>query len=391
MFRTLFIRSFSSHPSVPTPTFNLRKHWLELSHLHPKHPNVISKFHYVWLRDHCLCEACKHELSGQKLHQSGHLPLSLVPSRVDYLDSPSRLHIHWPAHSIGGSRWISKHESMFPFPFLRAWDYSQPNLPSWLYTFPSVQPWSACTPMPHFTYPSLSHAQVLTQLAQYGYVKVKHVPVGQLETFAETYVGQLRDTFYGRVWQVFNDPLTTNIASTSFTLPLHMDLMYFENPPYLQLIQYDQTSPSGGESTFLDMFDFWQTFQQLHPDSATFLASTSHTFHYVSKNQRRAFLHPFYTGTSFSYAPPFQGPTWLPFDQMLDWYTHMQVFETELDQAKVLIEKMEVGDVVIFQNRRILHGRLGFQGHERKISGCYIDFDEFASMFRKIVHADGFD
>ena len=68
--------------------------------------------------------------------------------------------------------------------------------------------------------------KVLVQLRDYGLAFVKNVPrnVNQVETVAQRF-GPIRETFYGKSWNVKSDPNAKNIAYTSSYLGLHMDLM----------------------------------------------------------------------------------------------------------------------------------------------------------------------
>lgn len=72
---------------------------------------------------------------------------------------------------------------------------------------------------------------VITQLEQYGMVFVSGVSnvetsneKCELRTLAEMF-GEIRNTFYGELWNVKNVHNSTNIAYTNLDLGLHMDLL----------------------------------------------------------------------------------------------------------------------------------------------------------------------
>ena len=45
-----------------------------------------------------------------------------------------------------------------------------------------------------------------------------------------------------------------------------------------------------------------------------------------------------------------------------------------------VVFRLEPGDVIVFDNLRVLHGRLGFSsGGERRLQGCYADRDSLLS------------
>lgn len=69
--------------------------------------------------------------------------------------------------------------------------------------------------------------RVLDHLHRYGLAFLRNVPVEdhrEVERVAERF-GPIRDTLYGRSWDVRSVPDAKNIAYTSLFLDLHMDLM----------------------------------------------------------------------------------------------------------------------------------------------------------------------
>jgi hypothetical protein len=73
--------------------------------------------------------------------------------------------------------------------------------------------------------------KAMTQLVQYGIIFVTDVPPEktgdancELQILAQIF-GEIRKTFYGRVWDVKNVKNSKNIAYTNLNLDLHMDLL----------------------------------------------------------------------------------------------------------------------------------------------------------------------
>ena len=70
---------------------------------------------------------------------------------------------------------------------------------------------------------------------------------------------------------------------------------------------------------------------------------------------------------------------------MDEMYEAYQIFETTSHDKKFQIKfRLEAGDCIIFDNRRILHGRTAFeaQSGNRHLRGCYVDRDELRSRVR---------
>ena len=67
-------------------------------------------------------------------------------------------------------------------------------------------------------------------------------------------MGELRNTFYGLLWDVRSKAGARNIAYTNLDLGLHMDLLYFQNPPRFQFLHMLRNKVRGGASIFVDSF-----------------------------------------------------------------------------------------------------------------------------------------
>jgi len=72
----------------------------------------------------------------------------------------------------------------------------------------------------------------MKKLGSWGLIFLDNVPQEEtaVEKIAEA-IGPLRNTFYGRTWDVKSKPQAENVAYTAHHLGLHMDLLYMKNPP----------------------------------------------------------------------------------------------------------------------------------------------------------------
>ena len=62
---------------------------------------------------------------------------------------------------------------------------------------------------------------------------------------------------------------------------------------------------------------------------------------------------------------------------------YYKLVKTMYDEANLLTYKQKGGDVVTFNNQRILHGRAAYRATTtRHLTGCYFDWDEFYSAIR---------
>ena len=169
-----------------------------------------------------------------------------------------------------------------------------------------------------------------------------------------------------------------------------MDLMYFESPPGLQFLHSLTNSTKGGESIFADTFKAVEMLQKVDPKAIDILKNTFVTFHYNNNGQKRWFHRPtivleneWNEPLQVNYSPPFQAPLQIPVEKVHDFYTAFAKFEEILYLPELVYKtRLEPGDVVIFANRRVVHGREAFDpsSGQRHFKGTYVDWDDFKNQ-----------
>jgi alpha-ketoglutarate-dependent taurine dioxygenase len=257
-------------------------------------------------------------------------------------------------------------------------------------------------------------ADAVNELATRGLLLIKNVPTNlgndYIETLAKRFGNNLYSTFYGSSWDVRNEGQPNNVAYTSLFLGLHMDLMYFEAPPGLQFLHMLNKSVQGGTSLFMDCLDCWKSFAQSSCAEVTdILSQVPISYHYdhghrrighphhlhfrhalASQNlvgQKSGLCHPSDDAscTGLYFSPPFQAPLEVPADKVEKWYQAIKLWESHLRKQSLLKIDLEPGDAVVFQNRRILHGRTAFEVNGmRHLRGCYISYDDFKDRWRVV-------
>lgn len=180
------------------------------------------------MRDSCQSADCIHPSTSQKLHRTSDIAVDIEPAVDGVQLSDDGVHIQW----------IDGHQSFFPRSFLER--YCSPSKLSAFHKDVSERPWDVSiiskVPDLFLQYSSLQTPPglltAINQLLQYGMLFVTGVPNAEtsnktceLRTLAEHF-GELRETFYGQVWDVRNVRNSRNIAYTNLDLGLHMDLLY---------------------------------------------------------------------------------------------------------------------------------------------------------------------
>ena len=348
-------------------------------------------FHWAWLRDHCECKRCRSS-SGQKLF------------RIEHFDPPStNVGLPVPTEDGFNVRWYDGHISQYSYQFLEKHQYGYDALkasikktetPVW-----TGEELRKAGGIPTFKYGDVlssdrSLHDWLSALDVRGLTILNGAPLerGAVKTLCDR-IEYLRMTMYGPTWDVESIPNPNNVAYTSLPLPLHADLCYYEVPPGVQLlhcIKFEQKT--GGVNFFADAFKVAYDLKAQNPNAFNVLASVPTTFH---KNDEKYHLeyahpiielqHPLDEVKAINWSPPFEGIQKIPSEFVEPYYAARRAWSQLLNQPQYSIERrMAPGEIVIFNNRRVLHARTAFDetaGH-RLLEGGYIGSDEWTNKLR---------
>ena len=251
---------------------------------------------------------------------------------------------------------------------------------------------------------------ILEQLRKFGLVFIRGVQASEaaVERIGSR-IGPLRHTFYGQTWDVKSVPQAKNIAYTHQYLGLHMDLLYMENPPFLQLLHCIQNSCEGGSSLFSDSFAAAQKIRQDDPDAFRSLCKYAIPYHYENAGEEYYAKRPIIKLQSkpgmedsigyVNWSPPFQGQYQLAnafepksVEPFRSHHEAMKKFAAHIEAPENVYEyRMEEGDCVIFNNRRVLHARRAFDisSGNRWLKGAYLDRDVYKSRWSVLQKTHG--
>ncbi|KAF2281335.1 Clavaminate synthase-like protein [Westerdykella ornata] len=369
-------------------------------------------FDTVFLRDSCACPRCVDPHSRQKLFQTSDIPANLEAScrTVEDADKGVMVEVEWHNDVPG---YGPEHRTRHSIDWLRRALNTEVELRSGVRHDERVlwdrqritkdNKW-----VDYNEYMSQDEAlfSALLHLHRYGLLFLRNVPESE-ESVVQiaSRIGNLKDTLYGRTWDVKSKPHAENIAYTQQFLGLHMDLLYTSNPPHLQLLHSLRARAPRGESFFSDSFHAAHQLHARSPFHFRTLCTFPVTYHYHHPpNHHYHFtrptieLHPYpkYSEPSnlairnVNWSPPFQAP----FEARIGGENHAalrnylaaaRAFEKLLSAEENLYEyRLEEGECVVFDNRRVLHARRAFDAAkgERWLKGAYVDDDVFFSRLR---------
>ena len=201
-------------------------------------------------------------------------------------------------------------------------------------------------------------------------------------------VGQVAETNYGLLFDVRAVPEPENLAYSDLGLGLHTDNPYREPVPGFQALHVLVASPDGGESLFADGFAIAEQLRREDPSAFEVLARTPVPFAYRSKNAALSAERPLIQLSvrdevaAVHYNSRSIQP--LPFaaEAAERYYGAYRRFAMLLRERRFMLRfMMRAGDLVVFDNQRILHGRTGFASarYPRHLQGCYLTRDSVFS------------
>ncbi|MEP2715196.1 TauD/TfdA family dioxygenase [Pseudophaeobacter sp.] len=204
-------------------------------------------------------------------------------------------------------------------------------------------------------------------------------------------IGFLRETNFGQTFEVQSKPNPNNLAYTPIALPLHTDLTNQELPPGFQFLHCLTNEATGGGSLFCDGYAIAEDQRRADPEAFELLAETSIPFRFHDQDtdirNRKKVINLNEAGEVIEIC--FNAHLADIFDLapslMTRYYRAYRQFMIMTRSADYLVTlKLKGGEMVVFDNRRVLHGRDAFdpQTGFRHLHGCYVDRGEFESRLR---------
>ncbi|XP_074598121.1 gamma-butyrobetaine dioxygenase-like [Brevipalpus obovatus] len=366
-------------------------------------------FHIAWLRDSCKCPKCVHPSTYQKLFNPATIDMDAL-SPLQISNNGESLSITWQENHSGEQHkstyplsWLLKLGGKFNSPITSNKDYPNDGIYQPIEMPKSVH-WNAdiiCKLDIARDYQEIMQSDdhlecVLHDLCTFGISIVKNSPTeeGTVLRIADR-IAYPRVTGYGTSFDVVAspDPLS-HFSYSSQPLEPHTDLCYRERVPGTQLLHCIRDADSEGFSLFTDGFQCASLIRAQHPE--LFQALTQPVmFSFLDPERGRWYRERWpviivspngelkeVNLSVFSMRPPI-----LPFDKLEQFYTAFKEFflqaQSSVNQWKY---HLSPGDIAIFNNRRIFHGRTGYDHVKSKrfLQGCYIDWDEVTAMYEKL-------
>ncbi|KAG9406309.1 hypothetical protein AC1031_002634 [Aphanomyces cochlioides] len=355
-----------------------------------------AKFHRAWLRDNCTCVSCRHPTTLQRQILTAKIPLH--PTGNAQIEQDGALAIQWDdavegsdcKHSIFSAEWLRDHA------YAKESGYNQHFRQQ---RTDKKTLWGA----KDFKFPTTTYESVMDegfrdsmqQLQEFGVILIKNTPstMDDTEKFARK-IGFVMETIYGGMWTTRPaDPENSykDTASTNLALGPHTDCTYLYEPPGLQIFNCVRQAAAEGEgsSRFVDSFFVVEWLRENAPDAYKFFCETALPAYCLDDDVSLHVMKPMIQldahgqVESFRFNDYDRAPlTHLSFDQVGAYYKHHKTLWRAISENEV-VHKMDVGDMIVVDNHRVMHGRHAFHG-ERALVGCYIGRSEYDSRLRTL-------
>ncbi|MEE1665108.1 TauD/TfdA family dioxygenase [Streptomyces sp. WAC07094] len=347
----------------------------------------------MWLRDNCPCAECRDPRSGQKLFQITALPTGL---RVGSAGAAAgTVEVVWEPDG---------HRSVYPVAWLAA---NRPGRTDHgdLRTEHGKELWTArdiAGRLPaadwadYLDKPGV-RARMLESVLRLGFMLLRAVPQREEQVLevAETF-GYVRETNYGKLFDVRVEPDPNNLAFTSVAITPHTDNPYRDPVPTLQLLHCLVNDADGGDSGLVDGFAAAAMLRREDPEAFEVLTRTPAPFVFRDAGTELRADRPLIGTDSLGRVREVRfnnrsiSTLRLPAEELEHFYAAYRTFAELLLRPELQLDlRLTPGDCLVFDNTRLLHARTAFaQDGARHLQGCYADLDGLAGTLAVLRRAD---
>ena len=345
------------------------------------------RFHAVWLRDNAQDALTRSPGNGQRLIALRDIPPStrIASARID---AAGALQVQFTPEGktiAYDPDWLDAH----------AYDDSPPAERGWL--SPEIETWDArlmqnvpCGDFAELQRGGPALHDWLGAIVRYGFAKLVNGPVESVALFRVVDLfGYVRETNYGRHFEVRTEVNPTNLAYTGLGLQAHTDNPYRDPVPTIQVLYCLESSAAGGENMVVDGFAAALRLRAENPEGFALLTDHCARFEYAGEPgvrlmSRRPMIELAPDGELIGVRfnnRSFAAVTDVPFDRMEAYYAAYRRFGEIIDDTAMEVSfRLDPGEAFVVDNTRVLHARKGYSGEGRRwLQGGYADKDGLRS------------
>ena len=346
------------------------------------------RYHSTWLRDNALDPKTRDIKNGQRLITLSDIPIDTCVKSANLDDKGENVSLTFFPESKKVSfstYWLETY----------AYDVEKKSLKGWI--SPDLKIWKSdmSKNIPNIDYKTAKSDNTLLlkwmkSLHKYGFAKITG---GNKESGAiiqvANLIGYIRETNYGKFFEVRSEINAVNLAYTNLGLQAHTDNPYRDPVPTIQILYCLENSASGGDSKVVDGFKAAILLKEENPEYFNLLTKYCARFEYNEDEKthlqsRRPMIELSPDGeiiairfNNRSVAPI----TDVPYSDMENYYNAYRKFSDIINDPSLAVNfKLKPGESFVVDNTRVLHSRTAYSGSgNRWLQGCYVDKDGLLS------------
>ena len=346
------------------------------------------RYHSTWLRDNANDPKTRDKNNGQRLISIADIPVNT------YIKSAS---LDKKGKNITLNFLPKKKQIKFSVSWLEAHAYDKKQNNSKVWIHPDLKTWSKATlkHVPIISYKSAkSNKKLLLKwlksLHRYGFAKMSgcEKKSGTIIKIAKLF-GYIRETNYGKWFDVKSKSNAVNLAYTNLGLKAHTDNPYRNPVPTMQILHCLKSSTKGGDSKVVDGFNAALRLKKENKNYFNLLSKYCSRFEFKGKKNvhlKSRFpmiaLSPDGELAAVHFNNRSIAPiTDVPYNDMTNYYKAYRKFSSIIDNSSMAFTfKLNPGECFILDNTRVLHARTAYsKTGSRWLQGCYVDKDGLLS------------
>ena len=346
------------------------------------------RYHSTWLRDNSNDPETRDKNNGQRLISISDIPVNT------YIESAS---LDKKGKNITVKFLPNKKQVKFSSSWLEFHAYDKKRNNSKVWIDPDLKTWSknSLKRIPLISYKNAKSNRKLLinwlkSLHYYGFAKITgcEKKSGTVIKIAKLF-GYVRETNYGKWFNVKSKTNAVNLAYTNLGLQAHTDNPYRDPVPTIQILHCLKSSTKGGDSKVVDGFNAALRLKKESKKYFDLLTKYSSRFEFKGKKNvhlKSCFpmiaLSPGKKLTAIHFNNRSIAPIRdVPYNDMLNYYKAYRKFSNIIDDPKMAVTfKLNPGDCFLVDNTRVLHARTPYSSKgSRWLQGCYADKDGLLS------------
>ena len=343
---------------------------------------IKQSFGYFWLRDNAKDAVSYDIMSNQRELYTADIPLDIEPVSVELLSDGNAILVQWP-----------NLETAVLYDGYELYIESK-RVKSDVGGTKRVR-WDAKKQAQRFSLQQLSQespeagASLIEALCVDGFALIDEcAPSQQSVVEIANCLGYVRETIFGGVWEFEADGNMADTAYSSKALRPHTDGSYSFDAPGVQILLCVENDAEGGKSVLVDGHHVAQQIKQDHPDQYLDLTLIDVEGVYKGDGAELRAMRPVFREDAagelvqVTYNNYDRSSYLHPKQEMDRLYPALQTVDRYLNNpSNQWTHQLSVGQALVFDNWRLLHGRTAFEGN-RKMTGAYTNREDLESRIR---------